>query len=783
MSTSSLLAPLNPAQKEAVTTKERYVLILAGAGSGKTRVLTSRIVALIKNGEATPHSVLAMTFTNKAAKEMRNRIQSALEETDLEQRVQGELSRAPRLQQSNMWVGTFHAISHRLLRRHFEAAGLPRLFQVIDSDDQLRLIKRVHQALHLDETEWPPKKSQGYINRQKDGGARAAALDPPAHDRYGRQLLSVYQAYEAYCNPRGLVDFAELLLRTYEVLKNTPDLLAHYHRRFLHVLVDEFQDTNAIQYSLLTLLISPEASVMVVGDDDQSIYRWRGANRNIPRFLRTYTQAITIKLEENFRSSPEILKAANALITCNTRRLGKTLWTKRSRGEPLFLYCATDEHDEAEFIADRILTLRPPAAASDALALPPPSSTSLKAVDFSTPLNPASTLTYSDFALLYRSNAQSRVLEEALTRSGIPYRVYGGLRFFERAEIKDALAYLRLIVNRHDDPAFERVVNAPARGIGHKTLDDLREHARANSSSLWQSAMAVLSERAGAARARKAILHFLELIDVLAKKTFGLTLDLQVRHVIRDSGLLTHFQRDNSEKNRAKIENLAELGHAAMQYPLSQEPTSSPLLAFLNEVVLDTGDNQAGNNEEAVQLMTLHTAKGLEFPVVFLTGLEDGIFPHHMALADPPQLEEERRLCYVGMTRAMTQLYLSHAEYRYWHGKEARQFPSRFIDEIPVSLLKPLTFRTAPYRGKFTTSSSSSPTQTFKLKESAPQSTVLCSGRRVTHPVFGVGTLLNLLEEGGDTRVLVRFDEVGKKWLQLAYAPLTPLPLDPLLET
>src|SRR5690606_36992971 len=602
-----LLASLNDAQCQAVAAPLGRQLVLAGAGSGKTRVLVHRIAFLIQFLGASPYSVLSVTFTNKAATEMRARIEQLMG-----------------INPAGMWVGTFHGLAHRLLRAHWQEAGLAQNFQILDSDDQQRLVKRVIRDLGLDDNQWPARQAQWFINGQKDEGLRPQHIQPGG-DLFLKTMRAVYEAYEAACARAGVIDFAELLLRALDLWRDQPGLLAHYQQRFRHVLVDEFQDTNAVQYAWLRMLAKGGESLMVVGDDDQSIYGWRGAKiENIQQFCDDFPDAQTIRLEQNYRSTASILKAANALIANNQGRLGKELWTDGGDGEAIALYAGFNEHDEARYVVESIER-----ALRDGLAR-------------------------SEIAILYRSNAQSRVLEEALLRERIPYRIYGGQRFFERAEIKNAMAYLRLIDGRHNDAAFERVINVPARGIGEKTLEVLREIARSQGLSMWGALHEAVGHKLVPARAASALNAFVELIDGLALKCEGLPLHQMTQLVIEQSGLLAYHREEKGEKGQTRVENLEELVSAARAFENEElEEGETPLSAFLGHASLEAGDTQADAFEDSVQLMTLHSAKGLEFPLVFLVGMEEGLFPHKMSLEEPGSLEEERRLAYVGITRAM----------------------------------------------------------------------------------------------------------------------------------
>jgi len=710
-----LLTDLNPAQREAVTAGPGPLLVLAGAGSGKTRVLTHRVAWLVGVDGVSPHAILAVTFTNKAAAEMRTRIERMLESP-----VNG------------MWIGTFHGLSHRLLRAHWQEAGLPQGFQILDAEDQYRLIRRVLKGLNLDEGYWPPKQAQWFVNGHKEEGRRPRDLGQPA-DPTQAQYLRIYQAYEDTCKRSGVVDFAELLLRAYELLRDNEALRAHYQNRFRHVLVDEFQDTNRIQYRWLELFAAQHQNLFVVGDDDQSIYGWRGARvENILRFDRDHPGTRTIRLEQNYRSTGTILKAANHVIAHNSGRLGKELWTAGADGEPILLYSAYTDLDEARFVVER---------AQHWVAQGHPR---------------------ASVAVLYRSNAQSRVIEEQLIQAGVPYRVYGGLRFFERQEIKDALAYLRLMASRHDDPSFERVCNVPTRGLGTKTLDTLREHAKGGNVSLWEAAQKLLAENALPARAVGALKGFLDLIERLAHEAKDFVLAEQVEHMLTLSGLIEHYKKEKGEKAESRVENLEELISAARGFELDPADGLDPLAAFLAHAALEAGEGEADAWEDCVQLMSLHSAKGLEFPLVFLTGLEEGLFPHQHSLAEPAKLEEERRLCYVGMTRAREQLVLTHAEVRRLHGQEHYTSPSRFLGEVPSELLREVRAKGPP-------------ASAVRFPAAAADAGGMRLGTRVRHATFGEGVVLAAEGQGVHARVQVNFAGVGQKWLVLAYARLQTL--------
>ena len=725
MDVTSIIDPLNDAQRQAVTAPSQAMLVLAGAGSGKTRVLVHRIAWQIQVLGVSAHSVLAVTFTNKAAKEMRGRIEDLLN-----------------MSAQSMWIGTFHGIAHRLLRRHAKQAKLPETFQVMDSADQLRLIKRLLVTLNLDADKWPPRQAQWYINAQKDEGVRARHMIETG-DLYQRQMLIIYKAYEELCDRSGLVDFAELLLRAHELLRDNPDVLDFYQQRFKQVHVDEFQDTNTIQYAWLRLLTDGRDNIFVVGDDDQSIYGWRGAKiENIYSFQKHYPNHQVIKLEQNYRSTGNILKAANKVISVNDGRMGKELWTDAGDGDLISLYAAFNEQDEAHFVVERIRAW----------------------------VNEGGLR--KDVAILYRSNAQSRQFEERLMTTGTPYRVYGGLRFFERAEIKNALAYLRLMSNRNDDASFERVINTPTRGIGAKTIDDIRGIARDQNLSLWAAAIMLINQRTLSARATNALIGFLELIKRFAEQAEGLELFEKTKLVVEKSGLIELYQKDKADKGEEKVENLEELVNAARLFDASTigdlEDTEnlSELDMFLAHATLESGELQGDDFDDCVQLMTLHSAKGLEFKQVFLVGMEEGLFPSQQSVDDVGRLEEERRLCYVGITRAMQQLYLTYAESRRLYGKETYPRPSRFLREIPPEHLQEVRMRATVTRPVTSVQPKAASLQTegkYKL------------GQRVSHAKFGEGVVLQMEGDGAQERVQINFKQVGLKWLLLAYAQLDVL--------
>ncbi len=721
MDVTHILDPLNDEQRQAVTSPPGHMLVLAGAGSGKTRVLVHRIAWMLATEQATPFSVLAVTFTNKAAAEMRGRIERMLERPI-----------------GGMWVGTFHGIAHRLLRTHFKEAGLPEGFQILDSEDQLRCIRRVLKDMDLDETRWVPRQIQGYINARKDEGLRAAHLVDNGDPWLG-QMLRIYRNYEEACDRSGIVDFAELLLRAHELLREQEDVLHHYRRRFSHILVDEFQDTNAIQYAWLRLIAGETGWMFAVGDDDQSIYGWRGARiENIHQFPKDFPNVATVRLEQNYRSTANILTASNALIANNQGRLGKNLWTSGAKGDPIHLYTAFNDLDEARFVVSRIQQWVESGDRRD------------------------------DVAVLYRVSAQSRVFEEALLASSIPYRVHGGLRFYERAEIKNALAYLRLVANRHDDASFERVVNMPARGIGARTVEALRTAARHTQDSLWGAARKLIEGNRLPARAASAVSDFMNLIERLAEEVDEQALEAQTEGIIEKSGLLEFYRQDKTDRAQTRVENLEELVTAAKQFEPDELNEGDRLVAFLSHAALEAGEEQAAEWEDCVHLMTLHAAKGLEFPLVFLAGLEEGLFPHQRSSDDAGKIEEERRLCYVGMTRAKRVLVLSHAESRRLHGQEYFPAPSRFLREIPSELLQEVRLRSSVTRPV-----------SFGLRargrnRSQPADDVgpFRLGQRVEHPKFGEGIVLTLEGQGSHARVQVNFENAGSKWLVLAYANL-----------
>jgi DNA helicase-2/ATP-dependent DNA helicase PcrA len=724
---------LNPEQLAAVTLPDEHALVLAGAGSGKTRVLTTRIAWLAKSGRVAPAGVLAVTFTNKAAREMFTRVAAMLA-----------------LNVRGMWIGTFHGLSNRMLRAHHREAGLPREFQILDSQDQLAACKRLLKRLDVDDERFPARELQLFVNAHKEEGRRAG--EAPLGEERSRRFAELYAAYDEQCQKEGVVDFAELLLRSHELLVRNEILREHYRARFRHILVDEFQDTNALQYRWLKLLAGPETRLFAVGDDDQSIYAFRGARvGNMADFEREYCAGRVIRLEQNYRSQGDILDAANALIAHNRKRLGKNLWTAAGRGEPLRVYQGESDADEARFVAGEVEALR---HAGSRLA---------------------------HIAVLYRSNAQSRVVEHALFGAGIPYRVYGGLRFFERAEVKHALAYLRLVAEPGDDNAFLRVANFPPRGIGARTLETLQDAARSRGTSLW-AAVETLE-----GRARQSLAAFCSLVEAMRAGTAALPLAERVEHVVARSGLLEHYRAEREGADR--IENLGELVNAAAAFDAEErasgletgagdaEPAQvDPLTAFLTHAALEAGEHQAAEGEDALQLMTVHSAKGLEFDAVFLTGLEEGLFPHEQSLVERDGLEEERRLAYVAITRARTRLYLSFAQTRMLHGQARHSLPSRFLDEIPEGLKKWLTPRAARAGGQ-----AAATAQTRRMARAVEhgfarfrpaEGAGFRIGQNVVHPKFGAGVVVDAEGEGDDARVQVNFGRQGLKWLAVAVAKL-----------
>ena len=726
MDVSVALEGLNKAQRAAVAAPPGNILVLAGAGSGKTRALTRRIAWLIHTGQAEPGNILAVTFTNKAATEMRNRVETLLPQPA-----------------SDMWIGTFHRIAHRLLRAHWQEAGLPQSFQILDRGDQLRIVKRVVLDLELDPEQYLPKEVQGFINTRKNRGLRPQDLDPPEYPMQ-QQLIKIYQAYQQTCDRAGLVDFDELLLRAYELFRDKDSLLARYQQRFRHLLVDEFQDTNDLQYAWLRRLASQDNYMFAVGDDDQSIYGFRGTGGpgNMARFKKEFPKVTECRLEQNYRSTANILKAANALIAYNKSRLGKDLWTQGEAGAKLELYAAYNEYEEARFVVERIRDAK-----------------MRDGID------------YRNNAILYRVNALSRVLEEALNQAGAPYRVVGGLRFYERMEIKDALAYVRLAALPHDNAAFERIVNTPVRGIGSSSVEKLRNQARASGASLWQTSQeAVAQSTLLPRRGLSALEGFLDLLQNMAQTLRDNPLDEAVDLIIQASGLQKHYEKEEGgEKAQIRSENLEELVQAAADFEVWFETNKEYLgeldllSAFLSHAALEAGDPEADAVDDEVQLMTLHAAKGLEFQQVYMVGMEERMFPHWRSLDKAEELEEERRLCYVGMTRAMSKLTLSRALSRRLYSAESAPMPSRFLKEIPAQLIDADEPDNAVAPDFLSAASDADFSAPFHLQQ------------RVRHAKFGTGTVLNLEGQGSHARVQVIFDTAGAKWLVLAYANLKAL--------
>ncbi|BEV72457.1 DNA helicase II [Paludibacterium sp. THUN1379] len=709
-----MLAGLNPEQLRAVTWPAQSALVLAGAGSGKTRVLTTRIAWLIQTGQISPAGVLAVTFTNKAAREMQARLSAMIP-----------------VNVRTMWIGTFHGLCNRLLRLHYRDAGLPQTFQILDTQDQLAAIKRLLKSLELSDEKFPPRSVQHFINGNKEAGQRPDRLT--AHDYYGQKLIELYAAYDAQCRREGVVDFAELLLRSYELLSANQALCEHYRSRFRFLLVDEFQDTNRLQYAWLRLLAGTDNALFAVGDDDQSIYAFRGAEvGNMRALLRDYGIGDAIRLEQNYRSAGTILKAANALIENNDGRLGKNLWTEAGDGEEIRFYEAWSDGDEAEFIVDEARALK------------------------------REGLNLSDIAVLYRSNAQSRALEHALVNGRIPYRIYGGLRFFERQEIKHALAYLRLLANPEDDNALLRVINLPARGIGARTIENLQAASVAGGMSLWQAACA-----AGGGRSAASLARFVLLMDAMRERAEGLTLAETVSLAIDDSGLRAMYEQDKKD-GEERLANLDELVNAAAAF-VADEP-SLALIEFLTSAALEAGDHQAEAGEDALQLMTVHAAKGLEFDAVFVSGLEEGLFPHENSLNDSKGLEEERRLMYVAVTRARKRLYLTCAQARMLHGQSRYPIRSRFVDEVPAGLVKVLSGQQAAVAPQAPAAWQRAP----QGRSSAATDHGYRIGQSVSHAKFGLGVVVNAEGAGSDVRLQINFAEHGMKWLDLRYAKLQP---------
>jgi DNA helicase-2/ATP-dependent DNA helicase PcrA len=722
MDISYILDDLNPIQREAVTEELPYSLVLAGAGSGKTKVITHKVAWLCKVKEINPLSLMTVTFTNKAAKEMRGRIESILGE-----------------QLNQMWCGTFHGLFHRMLKMHWEEAGLVKSFTILDGDDQNRVIKRVIKKMNLDEATWQPRQTQWFINKQKDEGRRIAKL-PNKATYVEEKMADIYLEYQKTCEEEGVIDFAEILLRCHEMLTKNPDLLNHYQKRFQHILVDEFQDTNEIQYLLLKQLVGNEGQMTVVGDDDQSIYSWRGAkSSNINRFINDFKGVKTLKLEQNYRSTTNILSAANAVIRNNPERLGKELWTEKEEGELVKIYRAFNERDEAKFIVDIIKSW----------------------------MDEGRSL--SECAIIYRSNAQSRILEDSILRAELPYRIYGGVRFYERLEIKNALAYAKLALDQNNDTAFERIINVPTRGIGAKTMDQIREAAREENSSLYVAAQSFANS--SGPKIANSLKIFFELVEKLSESAEKKEIEGFFEELLNNTDLKKFHGKEPGEKGRSRVENLEELISAAAGFFSIGEDADderSQLEMFLDQASLDAGENQAKENEDAIQMMTLHSSKGLEYSVVFVAGCEEGLFPHKRSTEDPNQLAEERRLCYVGMTRAMERLYLTYAEVRNVYGVDGFSPASRFLKEIPDEFKYEIRMASE----NISKSKSFSPKivggTDYKVGGFA-------LGDRVGHPSFGEGVILNYEGDGSNARVQVNFDQEGTKWLVLSFAKLNKI--------
>ncbi|MDB9763922.1 DNA helicase II [Gammaproteobacteria bacterium] len=724
MDVSHILEHLNDKQREAVTSEKQHLMVLAGAGSGKTRVLVHKIAWEVEALRKNPATIMAVTFTNKAAAEMRSRIEELLE--------------APMM---DTWVGTFHGLAHRMLKRFHKEAGLTSGFTILDSDDQLRIIKRIAKEMSLDEASWPSRQSQWQINSWKDEGFRSAQVDDHG-DHFKENINKIYKEYEAVCLRDNLVDFGELLLRSYEVVRDNPSVRTFFHSRFKSILVDEFQDTNTIQYNWLLEIASDQATIIAVGDDDQSIYGWRGAKvENVDSFIKTFDDTEVVRLEQNYRSTNIILGAANALIENNTDRLGKNLWTEKLEGEQIVLYQAYNEQDEARFVAD---VLRDWMGKGEM---------------------------YEDAAVLYRSNAQSRALEEALLRTSIPYRIYGGQRFYERMEIKNAIAYLKIIFNHSDNPAFERSISNPTRGVGEKTLAKIRGTAKQFNISYIKASAKLIDEGAISGRGGAGLRSYLEFIARCKEFIEENPLSDLMEEIIKTSGLVAYHAKEPGEKGKTRVENLQELVSATTNFEQSikeDKPFKEIAEQYLDMISLDSGDRQASEHDDAAQLMTLHSAKGLEFKLVIMTGLEESLFPHGRSMENPAQLEEERRLCYVGITRAMEKLYITHAESRRLHGSDTFNPPSRFLREIPKALIneiRPRAQTNIPYNRKDFTETK------FEFEEEIG----IALGQRVAHKTFGEGVVLNYEGSGEAARVQINFSKAGTKWLVMAYANLEKL--------
>ena len=720
MDVTHILENLNDQQREAVTSEQQNIMVLAGAGSGKTRVLVHKVAWQIEAQQFSPSSIMAVTFTNKAANEMHSRIEELLEHPSPE-----------------IWCGTFHSLSHRILRKFHKEANLAPGFTILDSDDQLRIVKRLSKEMNLDDAKFPPRQSQWMINNWKDDGKRSKDVKDKGNF-YTQTVKDLYIKYEQACAHDNLVDFAELILLSYEIIVRNSSIRDYFFKRFDSIMIDEFQDTNTIQYKWLQAIAAPKAKVTAVGDDDQSIYGWRGAKvENVKAFSKDFKDVHIIKLEQNYRSTNKILSAANTVIQNNSDRLGKNLWTESLEGDNLTLYAAFNEQEEARFIA----------------------SSSKDWMDGGG--------CYEDIAILYRSNAQSRALEEAFLRASIPYRIYGGLRFYDRLEIKNAVSYLRVIFNNSDNPAFERSISNPTRGVGAKTLEKIRTKSTEDNVTYLKAAATLIDEGQVKGKGATGIKAYLDFILETAQSLDSLNLSEIVENINTDSGLYDFHKKEPGEKGKTRTENLDELVSAAKDFELSFDADHNKqeiVEQFLDNISLDAGDRQADAHEDAVQLMTLHSAKGLEFKLVFLTGMEESLFPHGRSMESPAQLEEERRLCYVGITRAMQKLYLTYAESRRLHGTDIFNPPSRFLKEIPAELIdeiRPRAQTTTPYARKRSSSFNDATSDIgFSL------------GDKVSHPSFGDGIVLNYEGVGESASIQINFEAVGTKWLMLSFAKL-----------
>ena len=724
MDVSYILDNLNDEQRQAVTSEKQHLMVLAGAGSGKTRVLVHKVAWQVEALRKSPSSIMAVTFTNKAASEMRSRIE--------------ELLQSPAM---DLWCGTFHGLSHRLLKRFNKEADLASGFTILDSDDQLRIIKRISKELNLDEAAWPSRQSQWQINAWKDDGLRSSKVKDNG-DFFKETIKNIYKQYEEVCIQDNLLDFGELLLKSYEVIKKNEVVRSYFHTRFKTVLIDEFQDTNSIQYKWLLEISSKDASITAVGDDDQSIYGWRGAKvENVATFTKTFKGSETIRLEQNYRSTNVILSAANALIENNNDRLGKNLWTEQLEGENIVLYQAYNEQDEARFTADILKEW----------------------------MNKGEL--YEDAAVLYRSNAQSRALEEALLRSSIPYRIYGGQRFYERLEIKNAISYLKIIFNHSDNPAFERSISNPTRGVGEKTLNKIRSAAKKFNISYIKSSAKLLDEGVISGRGGSGLRSYLELITTCREIAETNTLSELMEYIIQTSGLYAYHGKEPGEKGKTRTENLEELISATKNFEQSVSDSKKNIEIaedYLDMISLDSGDRQASEHDDAAQLMTLHSAKGLEFKLVIMTGLEESLFPHGRSMDSISQLEEERRLCYVGITRAMQKLYITYAESRRLHGADTFNPPSRFIKEIPTKFMDEIRPRAQTTTAYTRRDFASAKETKYKVEDEIGYAL----GQKVLHPSFGEGIVLNYEGTGEAARVQINFDGSGTKWLVLSFAKL-----------